>query len=133
MCHRASASDQEESPWVAGRGPSELEVGRLAHEERAWASLLGRAGGLGKQQFSLEAEPCNKPVEDLDSAPNSYWRSVSRSVLGSPKSHRTGDRSGGDLPTGASVDENSAKFLAVPLLFGSKWVPDESERQLNRR
>ena len=34
----------------------------------------------------------------------------------------------GTVPIGVSVDENSAKFLAVPLLFGPKWVPDESER-----
>src|SRR6516225_4541966 len=52
MCHRASASDQEELAWVAGRGRPQRETTkkrRLA--ECTSASLLGLAEAPGKQQF----------------------------------------------------------------------------------
>ena len=67
MCHRASASDREESAWVVGRGRPERERRRLARAGSTSASLLRMAEVPGKQQFKRFFSHYNRLIESEQS------------------------------------------------------------------
>jgi hypothetical protein len=69
MCHRASASDREESAWVAAQEPPEPETTRLGHAECTSARFRADRRFCGEcLRYVKWAVMCGLAAETLDAS-----------------------------------------------------------------